>query len=263
MMVANDLSPAQVADPAHEVAFPESVVSLFKGELGFPPEGFPQALSRKVLKLDADAKPPEAYRPGDHLPAVDLEAARVQAEQDAGGPLDDRQLASALMYPKVTREFHQHLLRHGDVSVVPTPTFFYGLRPGDEVALEIDPGKTLLVSLQGIHEDRVAGTGRVQFELNGQSRTTQVWRADAASQAQREVAEVGNALHVGAPMPGTIVTVPVAAGQTVQAGATLLSLEAMKMETHIVCEREGVIERVLIKPGDQVQAKDLLIVWRA
>lgn len=256
MMVANDLSPAQVTDPAHEVAFPESVVSLFKGELGFPPDGFPQALSRKVLKLDADAKPPEAHRPGDHLPAVDLEAARAQAEQDAGVSLDDRQLASALMYPKVTREFHQHLLLHGDVSVVPTPTFFYGLRPGDEVALEIDPGKTLLVSLQGIHEDRV------QFELNGQSRTAQVWRAGAASQAQREVAEVGNALHVGAPMPGTIVTVPVTAGQAVKAGATLLSLEAMKMETHIVCEREGVVDRVLIKPGDQVQAKDLLIVWR-
>ena len=263
MMVANDLTPAQVSDPAHEVAFPESVVSLFKGELGFPPDGFPVALSRKVLKLAPDAEPPVAYRPGDLLPAVDLEAARTQAEQDAGMPLDDRQLASALMYPKVAREFHQHLVRHGDVSVLPTPTFFYGLRPGNEVALEIDPGKTLLVSLQGVHEDEAAGVAKVQFELNGQSRVTPVWRAGAAHQTRREVAEIGNLLQVGAPMPGTIVTVPVAAGQTVQAGATLLSLEAMKMETHIICEREGVIERVLVKPGDQVQAKDLLIVWRA
>uniref|UniRef100_UPI00047CCE55 pyruvate carboxylase n=1 Tax=Acidovorax sp. JHL-9 TaxID=1276756 RepID=UPI00047CCE55 len=136
MMVANDLTPAQVADPAHEVAFPESVVSLFKGELGFPPDGFPRDLSRKVLK----SEPRVAYRPGDHLPPVDLEAARTQASH-AGGmardEMDDRQLASALMYPKVAADFHRHLQQHGDVSVLPTPTFFYGMKPGDEVALEI------------------------------------------------------------------------------------------------------------------------------
>jgi pyruvate carboxylase len=90
-----------------------------------------------------------------------------------------------------------------------------------------------------------------------------VARAGAANAAQREVAEAGNPLHVGAPMPGAIVTVPVAVGQHVQAGATLLSLEAMKMETHITAEREGTVDRVLVKPGDRVQAKDLLLVWRA
>jgi pyruvate carboxylase len=261
MMVANDLTPAQVGDPAHDTAFPESVVSLFKGELGFPPDGFPADLSRKVLKTE----PPVAYRPGDQLPAVDLEAFRTKAAAEAGmsiEQLDDQQLASALMYPKVAREFHQHIVQHGDVSVLPTPTFFYGMKPGDEVALEIDPGKTLLVSLQSIHEDEAAGAAKVQFELNGQSRMASVARAGAAAAAKREVAEAGNPLHVGAPMPGAIVTVAVAVGQHVQAGATLLSLEAMKMETHITAEREGVVESVLVKPGDRVQAKDLLIVWK-
>ncbi len=257
MMVANDLTPEQVADPGREVAFPESVVSLFKGELGFPPDGFPQALSRKVLK----GEPPAAYRPGDHLPPVDLEAARAQAAQMAGTELDDRQLASALMYPKVAGEFHRHLQTHGDVSVLPTPTFFYGLQPGDEVALEIDPGKTLLVSLQTIHEEK--GIAKVQFELNGQSRMTSVARAGAVVGTQREVAESGNPLHLGAPMPGAIVTVAVTAGQHVQAGATVLSLEAMKMETHLTAERDSIVERVLVKPGERVQAKDLLIVWKA
>ncbi|OGA88984.1 MAG: pyruvate carboxylase [Burkholderiales bacterium GWA2_64_37] len=259
MMVANDLMPSQVADPAHEVAFPESVVSLFKGELGFPPDGFPQELSRKVLK----AEPPAAYRPGDHLPSVDLEAARARAAQ-AGGlqleELDDRQLASALMYPKVTSDFHRYRKQHGDVSVLPTPTFFYGMKPGDEVALEIEAGKTLLVSLQTVHEEE--GVAKVQFEMNGQSRMTSVAKAGSTAAAQREVAETGNPLHVGAPMPGAIVTVPVVPGQAVQAGATLLSLEAMKMETHMTAECDGVIERVLVKPGDRVQAKDLLIAWR-
>lgn len=240
MMVANELTPEQVSDPAHEMAFPESVVALFKGELGFPPDGFPPDLSRKVLRLAEDAEPPTAYRPGDHLPPVELEAARARAQQDGGMSLDDRQLASALMYPKVAQDFHRQQERYGDVSVVPTPTFFYGLRVGDEVALEIDPGKTLLVSLQGIHEDEPAGTVRVQFELNGQSRMVVVPRAGAANvQIQRETAEPGNPLHVRAPMPGAIVTVPVAPGQHVKAGATLLSMEAMKMEMHMTAERDG------------------------
>ncbi len=258
MMVANDLTPAQVADPDHEVAFPESVVALFKGELGFPPDGFPAALSRKVLKAD----PPAAYRPGDQLPPQDLEAFRAQAARDAGMELDDRQLASTLMYPKVACELHQHLQQHGDVSLLPTPTFFYGMRPGDEVALDIDQGKTLLVSLQTIHEDEAAGVAKVQFELNGQPRMASVPKAGAAAAAQREVADPGNPLHVGAPMPGAIVTVAVTAGQHVRAGATLLSLEAMKMETHLTADRDGVVERVLINPGDRVHAKDLLLSWQ-
>jgi len=263
MMVANDLTPGQVQDPDHDVAFPESVVSLFRGELGFPPDGFPAELSRKVLKLGRNGQPPMAYRPGDRLAAVDLDAARNRASQEIGAPLDDRQLASALMYPKVTKEFHQHLGKYGDVSVLPTPTFFYGLRPGDEVALDIDPGKTLLVSLQSLHQDEAAGVARVQFELNGQSRMATVPRSGPGIEVRKEIAEPGNPLHIGAPMPGAIVTVPVTAGQSVSAGATLLSLEAMKMETHIFAEREGVVERVLVKPGDRVHAKDLLIVWRA
>ena len=268
MMVANDLTAADVSDPAHEVAFPESVIALFKGDLGFPPDGFPAALSRKVLKLAEGEAPPATFRPGDHLPPVDLEAARASAEKEAGFPIDDRQLASALMYPKVTRDFHQHLATHGDTSVLPTPTFFYGLRLQDEVAIEIDPGKTLLVSLQGIHDDEAQGIARLQFELNGQSRTVPVTRhaaavGGAAGKVGRETAEPGNPLHVGAPMPGAIVTVAVQPGQRLPAGATLLSLEAMKMETHLTAEREGVVDRVLVKPGDRVQAKDLLIVWKA
>ena len=264
MMVANDLTPKQVADAGHDVAFPESVVALFKGELGFPPDGFPAALSRKILKLADDQQPPAAYRPGDALAPVDLEAARAQMATDTGVAIDDAQLASALMYPKVARDFVRHQTQHSDTSSLPTPTFFYGLRLQDEVAIEIDAGKTLLVSLQGLTEDEAAGVVRVQFELNGQSRIVVVPRAGASSaQVKREVAEPGNPLHLGAPMPGSVVTVPVADGQAVKAGATLLALEAMKMETHLTAERDGVIERVLVKPGDRVQAKDLLVVWKA
>ena len=263
MMVANDLTPAQVADPAREVAFPESVVSLFKGELGFPPEGFPEALSRKVLKLADDEQPPAAYRPGDLLPPADLAALRRQAEAECEQPLSEPEFASYLMYPKVTRDFHAHVRAHGDTSVLPTPVFFYGPQSQQELALEIDPGKTLLVVLQTVAPDG-DGAQKVQFELNGQSRTVRVVRPEAGQAAKgRAVADPANPYHVAAPMPGAIVSVAVQPGQRVKAGSTLLALEAMKMETHVTADRDAEVEAVLVAPGDRVQSKDLLIVLRA
>ena len=262
MMVGNDLTPQAVLDPAREVAFPESVVSLFKGELGFPPDGFPEAISRKVLKLGAEAKPPQPYRPGDRLAPVDLAVAQAQAEVDCGQPLDARQLASYLMYPKVMRDFCEHQRAHGDTSVLPTPVFFYGPQLQQELALDIDAGKTLLVVLQSITPDGEAAH-KVQFELNGQTRTVRVARADAGAAAGgRPVAEPGNPWQVAAPMPGAIVNVAVAPGQRISAGSTLLSLEAMKMETHVAADRDAEVEAVHVAPGDRVQAKDLLIVLR-
>jgi pyruvate carboxylase len=203
------------------------------------------------------------FRPGDHLPPADLAAERAKVEADVDQPITDQQLASALMYPKVTRDFLKFSQQYSDVSVVPTPTFFYGMKVGDEVALNIESGKTLLVVLQSVHDDDTAGLVRVQFELNGQSRMVTVPRAGAEGAQAREVAQPGNPLQVGAPMPGSVVHVAVAEGQHVKAGATLLSMEAMKMETHVQAERDGVVERVLVKPGDRVGAKDLLIVFAA
>ncbi|MBL8350160.1 MAG: pyruvate carboxylase [Burkholderiaceae bacterium] len=262
MMVGNDLTPQAVLDPAREVAFPESVVSLFKGELGFPPDGFPEAISRKVLKLGADARPPQPYRPGDRLAPVDLAQAQARAEADCGQPLSPQQLASSLMYPKVMRDFCEHQRLHGDTSVLPTPVFFYGPQLQQELALDIDAGKTLLVVLQSITPDGEAAH-KVQFELNGQSRTVRVASAEAGAAARgRPVAEPGNPWQVAAPMPGAIVNVAVAPGQRVSAGSTLLSLEAMKMETHVAADRDAEVEAVHVAPGDRVQAKDLLIVLR-
>jgi len=261
MMVSQDLTPADVADPARDIAFPESVVSLFRGELGFPPDGFPEALSRKVLKLAPEAAPPAPYRPGDRIPPVDLDAAREKAERECGAKLDERGLASWLMYPKVAREYHEHLRRYGDVSMLPTPVFFYGPQPQQEIAVEIDPGKSLLVMLQSVAADGDTAH-KVQFELNGQARTVRVPRAGIQAAAARPMAEPGNPWQVAAPMPGAIVSVAVAPGQRVAPGDTLLALEAMKMETHVAADRDAVVEAVHVKPGERVQAKELLIVLR-
>jgi pyruvate carboxylase len=178
--------------------------------------------------------------------------------------LDDRQLASYLMYPKVTREYFEHARRYGDTSVLPTPAFLYGLRPTDELAVDIDPGKTLLVSLQSIAADVEDGVFKVQFELNGQPRTLRAEKRELrGKRPARPQADPANPLHVAAPMPGGVVAVSVKPGQHVQAGNPLVWLEAMKMETHILADRDGVVEQVLVNPGDQVLAKDLLVVLKS
>ena len=254
-MVANDYTPDEVADPDKEIAFPESVVSLFKGELGFPADGFPKDLERKVLK---DARPLEG-RPGAHLPPADLEAVGKELERATGRAAIETDVASYLMYPKVFRDFVQHRLQYGDVSVLPTPVFFYGLQEGQEISVDIDRGKTLVIRLLGMTEMPGEGQVKLFFELNGQPRSIRIDKAGAVAAAAQPKAEEGNACHIGAPMPGMIVTVAVAEGKKVSKGDPLVSLEAMKMETMIRAERDAIVRRVLVKPGMVVGAKDLMI----
>jgi pyruvate carboxylase len=257
-MVANDLSPADVTDPAREIAFPESVVSLFKGELGRPPEGFPEALSDKVLQ----GKKPMAERPGKGLAAVDLEAERLIAEKTVGRQVNDQDLASWLMYPKVFTEYCAHHSKYGDVSQLPTPVFFNGMAEGDEVSVSIDAGKTLVIRLQGSADitDDEGDAKKLFFELNGQPRLVRIEKAGVAqTRRERPKAEISNPAHIGAPMPGTIVTVSVKPGQKVKRGDPLVSIEAMKMESVVRAERDMTIAEVFAKKGQLVNPKDLLL----
>jgi pyruvate carboxylase len=255
-MVSHGLTAEEVADPNKEVAFPNSVVSLFKGEIGFPADGFPEAMTKKVLK---GGKPMEG-RAGKYMPAVDQEAKRAEVATAIKGKVSDTDLASALMYPKEFREFAEHRTAFGDVSVIPTPVFFNGLRVGEEVALEIDRGKTLVLRLQGLSEPDEEGYCRMFYELNGQARPVRVPKAGIAGAVSKHPKiDEKNPNHVGAPMPGTIVTLAVQVGQRVAKGEPLVSLEAMKMETMLHADREAVVKQVLVKPGDRVAAKDLLI----
>jgi pyruvate carboxylase len=256
-MVANELRADAVVDPACDISFPESVVSLFKGELGFPPEGFPKALQDKVLKGEA----PLAGRAGDFLPDVDLEAARCQAEHAIGRSVSDTDLASWLMYPKVFREYAEHRREYGDVSLLPTSAFFYGLQDREEISVDIDKGKALVMRQTG-RADGADEEGRIRvfFELNGQPRATRIPKAGLGDTFRtRRKAEEGNPKHVAAPMPGSVVTVAVKPGQKLAKGAPLLSIEAMKMETSMAADGDVVVKAVHVKPGDVVAVKDLLV----
>ncbi len=255
-MVANDLKPEDVTDPDKELNFPESVVQLMRGELGFPADGFPQALQAKVLRGAA----PLTGRPGEHLPEVDLEAAREKAKKLVGHAIDDQQLASYLMYPKVYQDYAKHRSQYGDVSGIPTPACFYGLQDHEEIAVEIEPGKTLIVKIEGRTPPDDEGQCRLFFELNGQPRLIRIPKAGAVTSTKAlKTAEEGNPQHVGSPMPGTVSRIAVTVGQRVNKGDVLLSIEAMKMESLVCAEREGTVTHLHVKAGDTVPAKALLV----
>jgi pyruvate carboxylase len=258
MMVTSGLTREAVLDPTVDIAYPESVVQLFRGELGQPPGGFPPDLQKKVL----GGKAPLTARPGEILPSADLEAERAAAEAKIGRSITEFELASHLMYPKIFADYAADRAAFGDVSTLPTAVFFYGMQSGQEINIDLERGKTLIVryvTTSDAHED---GTRTVFFELNGQPRPIRVAdRSQVAKRPPQRKVEAGNPKHIGAPMPGTIGTVPVHRGQRVVRGDALLTLEAMKMETTVRAEQDGLIKEVLARRGLQVDVKDLLVVF--
>jgi pyruvate carboxylase len=258
MMVTSGLTAEQVVDPDTEIAFPESVISLFRGDLGQPYGGFPEALQKKVLKGAA----PLNVRPGEVLPPIDLEKARAEAEAKTWREITDDEFASYLMYPKVFLDYMQNRLDFGRVMVLPTWLYFYGMEPGNEVSIDIDRGKTLIVRFVAMSEAHEDGTRTVFFELNGQPRTVKVPdRTHVALKPPRRKASAGDPAQVGAPMPGTVVNVAVTPGAKVARGDVLVTIEAMKMETSVRADRDGTIAEVVTNRGEAVEAKDLLVVF--
>jgi pyruvate carboxylase len=259
MMVSQDLTVADVENPQKDIAFPESVVSMLKGDLGQPPGGWPEAIQKKALKGDA----PYTVRPGSLLPAADLSAERREIEEKIERKISDFEFASYLMYPKVFTDFALASETYGPVSVLPTHAYFYGLADGEEMFAEIERGKTLVIVNQAASAADAQGMVTVFFELNGQPRRIKVpdRSAGASGTAARRKAELGNASQLGAPMPGVISRVFVTSGQAIKAGDVLLSIEAMKMETALHAEKDGTIAEILVKAGDQIDAKDLLVVY--
>ena len=257
MMVSQNLTRAQVEDATTDVVFPDSVVDMMKGSLGQPPGGWPKAIQKKILK----GEKPTTDRPGEHMPAVDLEATRADlSAQLEGRSVDNEDLNGYLMYPKVFLDYMGRHRTYGPVRTLPTKAFFYGMKPGEEISAEIDPGKTLEIRMQAVSEVSEDGEVKVFFELNGQPRTVRVMNRLAASEkVTRPKAEAGNANHIGAPMPGVVATVAALAGKEVKEGDLLLTIEAMKMETGIHAERDAVIKAVHVNAGSQIDAKDLLI----
>ena len=257
MMVSQGLRRDDVLDPARDIAFPASVVEMMRGDLGQPAGGWPQDIQRRVLGNNV----PMTVRPADLLPDLDLDAERKVAEAQCGRRLSETEFASYLMYPKIFTGFAETSDQFGPVSALPTPVYFYGMAVGTEIHVTIERGKSLVITLTAIGEVEDDGSVRLFFELNGQPRIIAVaCHKSGASAPSRRVAEPGNDCHVAAPMPGLVIAVDAAAGQSVEAGDRLVTLEAMKMEAAIVAPFAGVVEAVPVRMGDVVEAKDLLVI---
>ncbi|MBT3916076.1 MAG: pyruvate carboxylase [Rhodospirillaceae bacterium] len=258
LMITSDISAEDVLNPDKEIAFPESVIQFFKGELGQPYGGFPAELQKKILK----GEEPITVRPGSIMEDIDLDSTKIEVAETVGRDITDQELASYLMYPQVFTDYARHLEEFGDVSKIPTAAYFYGMEAGDEIAIEMERGKTLIVRFLALGDANDDSSRIVFFELNGQPRSLRI--DDASQESTRptnRLADAGNPTHVGAPMPGLISSVVVEAGQKVLQGDTLMSIEAMKMETAVNAERDGVIGEVVASVGMQIGAKDLLVVF--
>ena len=255
-LVANDLSCAELMATDRELAFPRSVLDLLGGKMGQTVFGFPPEVQARILKNE---KPVEG-RPGDTLPPADFDAAKEAIAKLVEGEPTPQEVVSHFMYPQVFEQFAQHQQHFGDTGVLPTPVFLYGMEAQEEIAVDIEPGKTLIIKFLAVGEPHADGTRGVFFELNGQPREVTVTDRSLVNEATVAAkADPNNAKQIGASMPGMVVLVAVQAGEKVAKGQKLMTLEAMKMETTISADADGTVATVHVSTGGQVEAGDLLI----
>ena len=255
-MVQNDLDENTVLSRGKTIDFPDSVIEFFGGHIGQPHGGFPKELQKIILK-DREAI---TVRPGELLEDADFEQLRNELNEKLNRPVTSHEVLSYALYPKVFEEYSAINNEFGDVSVMATPEFLYGLRLGEEVEIEIEKGKTLIVKLVSISEPQSDATRVIYFELNGQPREVIIEDVNVESDVIRKTkADPANRSHIAATMPGTVLKVAVDIGTKVKRGEHLLITEAMKMETTIQAPYDGVIKDIYVNAGDSISTGDLLI----
>ena len=254
-MVQNNLTPEDVVNRGRELSFPDSYVQMMKGMMGQPPGGWPPELQKAVLK---DEKP-ITVRPGELLEDFDFDAAQTLLKTRFGRVFTEEELLSYALYPKVFQDYCEFTAEYGDVSVLDTPTFFYGLEGGRETGITIEAGKTLIIKFLALGELQSDGTRVTFYELNGRRRNGVIHDLSSGVKSKRrDKADPANPEHLGAPMAGKVAELAVTAGDQVEAGQKLMVTEAMKMLNVIKAPRAGIIARCLVQKGDDLQAGDLV-----
>jgi pyruvate carboxylase len=257
-MVTNGLTAMDILTPDKKLSFPKSVVGMMQGEIVFPVGGFPKVLQKIVL--DSAGVKPIKGRPGATLPKANFATTKKELIAKTHQEISDEDVLSYLLYPQVFLDYEKHCASYDNTSVLPTPAFFYGLEPGQEITVEIEPGKLLIIRYLTTSEPRDDGTRTVFFELNGQPREVVIAdRSLEASLHKHPKADPEDPDHIAAPMPGKVSTVAVKKGEAVKAGQRLLSIEAMKMETAVYCPRDAKVADILVKPGSIIAAQDLML----
>ncbi|HSH93205.1 MAG TPA: pyruvate carboxylase subunit B, partial [Roseimicrobium sp.] len=249
------------------IGFPESVIDMLSGGLGWPDGGFPEDVQRVVL---GDKKFKEAQsafkdsRVGNKAAPISLKKLREELTEKLKRDATDDDLYSHLMYPQVFAEFSKSQRDFGEVSALPTTAFFYGLKPGEEISVSIEEGKTLFIKLINVGAPDKDGKRTITYELNGVTREAFVTDKGVTPKGKsRSKADLNDPLQIGAPIPGLVAGLSVSVGQKVAKGDRLLMMEAMKMQTTVSAPVDGVVAELHCQIGDTVESKDLLVKLRA
>jgi pyruvate carboxylase len=274
-LFSRGIHPADVVNlPPGETPFPESVIDMLTGGLGWPDGGWPVPVWRAVL---GDKRFKEAQAKYQVAVGTKKKKAKQDAAADAATlaklrtelaaklrrePTDD-EFYSHLMYPAVFADFAKHQREYGDVSVLPTPAYFYGLNLREEISVEIEEGKMLIIRLVSVGEADKDGRRPVTYELNGITREVFILDKSVAATAKtRPKADLADPLQIAAPIPGLIATLSASVGAKVAKGDRLFMMEAMKMQTSVYAPVDAVITELHAAVGDTVEAKDLIVKLR-
>lgn len=254
-MVQNELTEEDIYTSGDTLDFPSSVIGFFEGNIGVPYQGFPEKLQKIILK----GKSPIIGRPGDTLPPVDF--AKIKAHlTEIGGPTSPEAISSYCLYPKVYEDWVKFTEDFGDVSVLDTPTFFFGLKPGEETRVMIETGKMLIIKLIHMGEANESGMRTVSFEFNGLPREIDIKdRNVKASNIARKKADKNAPGEIGATLSGSVVKILVNKGQQVTKGEALIVTEAMKMETTISAPIDGIVSAIHVNPTSRIESGDCLL----
>ena len=260
-MVQNDLTPDNIIEKGRSLAFPDSVVSYFKGMMGQPAWGFqPEGLQEVVLK----GEKPITCRPGELLPDVDFDQVYKDMERFMEGePINMRAMLAYCLFPKVYEDYRKHRKEYGYITRMGSHVFFNGMALGETNKINIEDGKTLVIRYLGLGDQNDDGTRTVNFELNGMRREVAVPDKRAAVKGKTVVlADPEDKSQVGSSIPGMVSKVNVKPGDVVEENQVLAVIEAMKMETSVVARMAGIVDQVLIKEGSSVKAGELLITLK-
>ncbi|MFD4707231.1 pyruvate carboxylase [Gottfriedia sp. NPDC058432] len=255
-MVQNNLDEDSVYEKGENIDFPDSVIEFFEGKLGQPHGGFPKSLQRVILK----GRQPLTERAGETLKPIDFKDVEEYLFKTLNRQVTNFDILAYCLYPKVFMDYQKNVESYGDLSVLDTPSFFHGMRLDEEIKVDIERGKTLIVKLVSIGQAQPDGTRVIYFELNGQPREIVVKDYSVKSTVvQKRKGDTSNPNHINATMPGTVLNVLVKKGDVVEKGQTLAITEAMKMETTVQSPFTGVIRDILITSGESISTGDLLI----
>ena len=259
-LLTKGVEPKDMVNLEPGTAFPESVVDMLSGGLGQPKGGWPKAVQKVVL---GDRKPYKG-RPGARAEKVDLKATREDVKAITKRvECSDDDLYAYLMYPQVFKDLVKYVNEYGHARVLPTPAFFYGLKPGEEISVEIQEGKILIIKLIYVSEPAEEGLRTLTFELNGRARECVIADKSIKSEVKRRTkADSADKMQIGAPIPAMVSAVTATVGHKVKKGEKLVILEAMKMQTTVYALTDGIVDQVEVQAGDQVESKDLLVKLR-